>query len=136
MLYEQITNGFRVSVRPSFLSSQSVPEAGRFVFLYEIEIQNVGSETATLMRRHWRIHDSIGEDTEVDGDGVIGEQPTLRPDELHLYNSFCVLRTPTGFMEGYYTFSRPDGGEFQVAVPRFELRAIWVRMNGSGSQMN
>ena len=126
MMFEQITNGFRITVRPSFLLSQSAPRAGRFVFLYEIEIQNLGSETGTLLRRHWRIHDGIGEDSEVDGDGVIGQQPRLAPGEHHRYQSFCILKGPTGYMEGHYTFVRPGGEEFRVSVPRFELRAIWI----------
>jgi len=135
MTFEQITHGFRITVRPSFLLSQSRPEAGRFVFLYEIEIQNVGEETGTLLRRHWRIHDGIGEDTKVDGDGVIGQQPRLERGELHRYQSFCVLKGPTGFMEGHYVFVRPDGEEFQVCVPRFELRAIWIDP-GVGPEMH
>ncbi len=135
MMFEQISEGFRVTVRPTFLVSQSNPDAGRFVFLYEIEILNVGTEVGTLLRRHWRIHDSSGEDTEVDGDGVIGEQPRIEPQGLHRYQSFCVLKTPSGFMEGHYTFVRTGGAEFRVEVPRFELRAIWID-TGAGSELN
>ena len=81
--------------------------------------------------RHWHIHDSQGEDSEVDGEGVLGKQPTLEPGKSHVYQSFCVLRSPLGFMEGYYTFVRPSGEEFRVPVPRFELRAPWT-VGGAG----
>ena len=126
MDYEQITDGIRVSVRPSFSLSFSEPEAGRFVFTYLVELENQSEEVAKLLFRHWRIHDSQGEDQEVDGDGVIGQQPTLDPWKSHVYESFCELSSPTGFMEGYYTFVRPTGEEFRVPVPRFELQAPWT----------
>ena len=123
MDYEQITEGIRISVRPSFSLPFSEPEDGRFVFTYMVEMENQSEEVAKLLFRHWRIHDSQGEDSEVDGEGVVGEQPTLAPGKVHVYESFCVLRSPAGFMEGYYTFVRPTGEEFRVSVPRFDLRA-------------
>ncbi|HIN78090.1 MAG TPA: ApaG domain [Gemmatimonadetes bacterium] len=79
--------------------------------------------------RHWRIHDSIGDDTEVDGEGIVGMKPVLQPGESHTYQSFCVLRSPVGYMEGYYTFARPDGQLFRVDVPRFELNGPFVLPN-------
>ncbi len=126
MDYEKITEGIRVSVRPSFSFPDSEPEDGRFVFTYQVEMENQSEEAAQLLFRHWFIHDSDGEDSEVDGEGVIGLQPTLAPGKSHVYQSFCVLRSPVGFMEGYYTFVRPTGEEFRVRVPRFDLRAPWT----------
>ncbi len=123
MLYEQQTEGIRVAVRPSFYLAESDPAEGTFVFQYRVEMVNAGDESAQLLFRHWLIHDSVGEDTEVDGEGIIGEQPTLAPGARHEYSSFCVLRSPVGYMEGYYIFVRPDGTRFRVAVPRFELEA-------------
>ena len=123
MFYEQVTQGIRISVQPSFSLSHSAPEVGTFVFTYRIEMENQGEEPARLLFRHWHIHDSGGEDTEVDGEGVVGKQPTIGPGHSHYYESFCVLRSPVGFMEGYYTFVRPDGREFRVPVPRFDLAA-------------
>ena len=90
---------------------------------YRIEMANEGDTSARLLFRHWRIHDSVGDDTEVDGEGVIGEQPYLTPGASHEYRSYCVLRSPAGYMEGHYTFVRPDGTLFQVEVPRFHLKA-------------
>ena len=126
MDYEKVTEGIRVSVRPSFSFPHSEPEDGRFVFTYLVEMENQSEEVAQLLFRHWHIHDSQGEDLEVDGEGVLGEQPTLAPGKSHVYESFCVLRSPIGSMEGYFTFVRPTGEEFRVPVPRFELRAPWT----------
>ena len=126
MDYERVTEGIRVSVRPSFSFPYSEPEDGRFVFTYLVEMENQSEEVAQLLFRHWYIHDSQGEDSEVDGEGVVGEQPTLAPGKSHVYESFCILQSPVGFMEGYFTFVRPTGEEFRVSVPRFELRAPWT----------
>lgn len=123
MHYEQRTEGIRVAVRPRFSLAESDPADGTFVFSYQIKMLNERDEAAQLLFRHWRIHDAVGEDTEVDGEGVIGQQPTLAPGAMHEYSSFCVLRSPVGFMEGYYVFARPDGTRFRVSVPRFELEA-------------
>jgi ApaG protein len=126
MDYEKVTQGIRVWVRPSFYPPFSEPEDGRFVFTYLVEMENQGDEVAQLLFRHWRIHDSQGEDQEVDGEGVVGEQPTLAPGKSHVYESFCVLSSPVGFMEGHYTFARPTGEEFRVPIPRFDLRTPWT----------
>ena len=123
MSYEKTTQGIHVSVRPSFSLSHSDPDEGRFVFTYLVQMENQGDEPATLLFRHWHIHDAMGEDSEVDGEGVVGEQPTLKPGNSHEYQSFCILSSPAGFMEGYYTFVRPDGREFEVVIPRFDLEA-------------
>ena len=121
--YHRVTDGIRITVRPEFLPGQSRPGAGQWVFSYDIRIENVGTESAHLLPRHWWIHDSIGEDLEVQGDGVVGLQPLVEPGEVHEYQSFCVLKSPTGHMEGSYTFERPDGSRFQAEIPRFQLDA-------------
>jgi ApaG protein len=121
--YESLTDGIRVTVRPRFSLAQSDPAEGEFVFSYQVRMENLGEQTAQLLFRHWHIHDSGGEDQEVDGEGVVGQQPTLGPGTTHEYQSFCVLTSPMGLMEGYYTFVRPDGTRFRVAIPRFRLQA-------------
>ena len=135
MEYEKTTDGIRVLVRPRFSLPHSEPEGGRFVFTYRVEMENQGEEAAQLLFRHWHIHDSEGDDSEVDGEGVVGEQPTLAPGRSHVYESFCVLRSPVGFMEGYYTFVRPTGEEFRVSVPRFDLRAPLMGWSARGSDV-
>ena len=121
MLYEKATEGIRVRVRPRFSLAQSDPAEGTFVFSYEIGLANEGLQPAQLLFRHWRIHDAAAGDSLVDGEGVIGQQPLLEPGGSHVYSSYCVLRSPVGYMEGYYTFARPDGSRFKVEVPRFQL---------------
>jgi len=121
--YYRITDGIRVTVRPVYLPEQSIPEQQQFVFAYYVRIENVGAQSAQLLSRRWRIHDSIGEDTEVAGDGVVGEQPLLVPGAVHEYQSFCVLKSPNGFMEGEYRFVRADSTRFEAAIPRFTLTA-------------
>lgn len=131
MRYEKATEGIRVWVRPRFSLAESDPTEGTFVFSYQVGLANEGLEPARLLFRHWRIHDSAAGDSLVDGEGVIGQQPLLAPGDSHEYSSFCVLRSPVGFMEGYYTFARPDGSRFRVDVPRFDLSGpLVVPMTG------
>jgi ApaG protein len=119
-----VTDGIRVTVRPAFAPEHSDPDEPRFVFIYHIRIENLGDFTAQLRWRHWFIHDPVGGDSEVEGEGVVGQTPTLAPGEVHEYQSFCVLRGRSGHMHGYYTFRRTaSGDELRVTVPRFELRA-------------
>ena len=121
--YYRETNGIRITVRPVYLREQSEPAARHFVFAYYVRIENVGRESAQLLSRRWLIHDSIGEDTEVEGEGVVGEQPTITPGNVHEYQSFCILKSSEGYMEGHYNFVRPDASSFQAAIPRFLLSA-------------
>ena len=121
--YHRVTQGIRVTVRPVYLPDQSIREQQQFVFAYFVRIENVGSQTAQLVSRRWRIHDSVGEDTEVAGDGVVGEQPLLVPGAVHEYQSFCVLKSGSGHMEGEYRFVRADSTRFDATIPRFTLTA-------------
>lgn len=117
------TEGIRISVRPVFLPDRSHPVQQQFVFAYYVRIENVGRLAAHLLTRRWLIHDSIGEETVVEGEGVVGQQPFLEPGEVHEYQSFCVLKSPSGYMEGQYLFVRPDGSGFAAEIPRFMLEA-------------
>jgi ApaG protein len=121
--YYRITDVIRITVRPSYLVSHSRPALGHFVFAYVVRIENVGEQQVQLLSRHWRIHDSIGvgEDHEVKGDGVVGEQPVVPTGTAHQYQSYCILKSPNGYMEGHYEFVRPDGSRFLARVPRFYL---------------
>lgn len=126
MHYEKATEGIRVLVQPDFSLADSDPADGTFVFSYTVSMENESDVAAQLLFRHWKIHDSVGEDSLVDGEGVVGEQPVLNPGESHEYRSYCVLRSPAGYMEGHYTFARPDGERFRVEVPRFHLNGPLV----------
>lgn len=121
--YFATTDDMTVTVRPVYLDSQSDFMNRRFVFGYLIEINNRSGEEVQLLRRHWIISDSNGRVQEVEGDGVIGEQPVIPPGGLHKYSSYCVLESFEGSMEGTYLMQRPNGERFRIAIPRFDLRA-------------
>lgn len=122
-MYYRNTGGMRITVRPFYSSEHSDPMEPRYVFVYRIRIENVGEHTAQLLWRHWYIHDEVAGESEVEGEGVVGEQPVLAPGDTHEYESFCVLRGPLGHMEGFYEFRRSDGTSFKAEIPRFALNA-------------
>lgn len=124
--YYRSTNGIRITVTPRFAPEHSDADERRHVFVYHIRIENVGERTAQLLWRHWYIHDELAGDTEVQGEGVVGEQPVLAPGDVHEYQSFCVLQGSSGHMEGYYLFRTPEGEEFQAEIPRFLLQRTEV----------
>ncbi len=123
-----LPEGITIQVQPRFSLARSDPAEGTFVFSYRVQVDNEGHEGAQLLYRFWRIHDAAGEDSEVDGEGVVGEQPQIAPGGSHVYSSFCVLRSPVGHMEGHYTFQRPDGRRFKVPVARFHFEAPLQRL--------
>ena len=123
------TSGIRVTVRPLYLPERSNPTGQQFVFAYFVRIENTGPETVHLRTRRWLIHDSIGEDTVVEGEGVVGEQPLLARGQVHEYQSFCVLKSPSGHMEGHYFFDRHDGTTVAAEIPRFDLAADEQRLH-------
>lgn len=119
-----ITEGIKVSVESFFQSTYSKPEEPRYVFAYRVTIENLGTQTVQLLRRHWIIFDSIGAVREIEGEGVIGKQPTLKPGDTHQYMSWCPLTTGMGKMHGTFLMIRKPGSEeFYVNIPEFELVA-------------
>ena len=111
----------RVSV--SFLPEQSEPGRGHWFWAYHIRIENSGRIPVQLMTRHWTITDGRGGRHEVQGDGVVGEQPVIEPGQSYDYVSGCPLHTPTGAMEGSYHMVSADGSSFDATIPRFPLTA-------------
>lgn len=120
-MYDAVTRSIRVRVEPEFLEDQSSPEEGHYVWAYRIQIENTGSETVQLRDRRWTITDSLGRTQEVEGAGVVGEQPVLRPGETFEYTSGCPLTTASGVMMGEYTMTTQAGESFQVEIPAFSL---------------
>ena len=120
-MYERITNGIKIIVRPHYLESQSKPEEGHYVWAYTITIENHGRETVTLRTRYWKITDAHGRVQEVRGAGVVGEQPTLKPGDSYQYTSGCPLPTASGFMTGAYQMQMSGGEMFNVDIPAFSL---------------
>ena len=118
---EAVTDGIQVQVEAFYLDSHSVPEEEHYVFTYRICLKNLSQRTVQLLRRHWIITDSTGEINEVQGDGVVGEQPVLVPDEEYEYTSGSQLKSPVGTMQGTYQMTTTDGEEFDVVIPCFTL---------------
>jgi ApaG protein len=119
--YEARTNDIVVRVLPSYLEDQSDPEDGRWFWSYTVEIENHGTQTVQLLTRHWVITDGLNRTEEVDGEGVVGEQPLLKPRDAFRYTSGCPLPTPSGAMRGSYNMAFEDGESFDVAIPEFSL---------------
>jgi ApaG protein len=117
-----VTDGIRISVQATYLEDRSAPEEGSFAFAYQVTIANEGRRRVQLMRRHWIITDGNGEVREVEGPGVVGEQPVLDAGQAHQYTSGAVLTTPIGTMEGSYEMHEPGGRVFKAAIPRFQLQ--------------
>ena len=120
-MYSEVTNSIKISVDPIFMEEQSEPEEFHFVWAYHICIENQGEDTVQLIRRHWHITDSHGRIHEVQGEGVVGEQPVLQPGESFEYTSGTPLATPSGFMVGSYQMVSKTGTSFNVSVPAFSL---------------
>ncbi len=119
---EALTQGVRVRVRARYSEPHSNPAASQWFFLYTIEIGNEGEQEVQLISRHWYITDGTGKVEEVQGPGVVGEQPVLAPGQSFEYTSGCPLGTPFGSMYGTYEMVCKDGTRFDAEVGLFELR--------------
>ena len=120
---EQATaiHSIRVDVETAYLSEQSDPGEKRYVFSYTITIRNEGKTPAKLLTRHWLITDANGKTQEVRGEGVVGEQPHLKPGQGFRYSSGAVLETPVGAMQGSYQMLGDDGEHFDAPIAPFRL---------------
>ncbi|MBC6440445.1 MAG: Co2+/Mg2+ efflux protein ApaG [Rhodospirillales bacterium] len=120
-MYEEVTQGVRVTVNPVYLEQQSEPDRSHYVWAYQVRIANEGSQTVQLLTRHWKITDGNGQLHEVQGPGVVGEQPVLKPGEAFEYTSGTPLLTPSGIMAGSYQMQAASGEMFDAVVPAFSL---------------
>ena len=114
-------HNIRVEVDTRYIEEQSLPQQDRYVFAYTITISNEGDVPARLLTRHWLITDANGKVNEVRGEGVVGEQPYLKPGESFRYTSGTLLETPVGSMEGSYQMVADDGEQFDAEIPPFTL---------------
>lgn len=110
-----------VQVQTSFVPDQSRPGDNRYVFAYTVTIRNAGDIPAQLLSRHWLITDANGKVEQVRGDGVVGEQPWIRPGDDFEYTSGAILETSVGMMGGSYQMLADDGTRFEAAIPAFTL---------------
>lgn len=120
-MYRALTRDIEVVVEPYYLADQSDPEESRYVWGYRIVISNHSSMTVRLVHRYWHITDQNGIVDEVEGPGVVGEQPRLNPGDTYEYSSGCPLDTPSGMMFGHYQMENDEGETFIVTIPAFSL---------------
>jgi ApaG protein len=122
-----ITEGVKVSVETNYQPEYSSPTQMHFVFTYRITIENYSDYSVKLQRRHWFIHDANNTVREVEGEGVVGQQPILEPGETHQYVSGCNLRSGLGKMHGIYLMEKiMDGKTFDVIIPEFNMIAPYI----------
>ena len=114
-------NNIQVAVETHYIEEQSKPDQNYYVFAYTITIRNEGENTAQLKTRHWVITDSNNKVQEVRGDGVVGEQPVLKPGEEFVYTSGTMLETSVGTMRGSYQMEAEDGSHFDATIDEFVL---------------
>ena len=129
--YEARTRDIVVRVFPVYATEESSPEEGLYLWSYTVEIENHGGETVTLVSRRWTITDGLNRINEVEGSGVVGEQPELKPREAFRYVSNCPLATPSGAMKGSYSMVTDEGELFDVEIPEFSLH-----MPGAARKLN
>jgi ApaG protein len=125
--YAEETRGFIVRVSVNYMPEQSEPGKSRWFWAYHIRIENAGDMAAQLLTRHWEITDARGAKSIIDGEGVVGDQPVLKPGKSYDYVSGCPLTTPTGHMMGSYQMIGEDGSRFNIAIPRFQMSAPVVK---------
>ena len=120
-MYSTTTDKVTVSVEPTYLTGESSPDEGVYVWSYKVRIENNGTDVLQLKSRHWKITDAYGRVQEVHGAGVVGEQPVLKPGATYEYTSGAPLSTPSGIMVGSYAMQTTDGVMLDVAIPAFSL---------------
>lgn len=130
-LYEADTNGIVVRVVPRFMHDESDPHTAKYFWSYMVEIENQSDEIWTLTNRHWRIVDMMGRRQDVDGEGVIGQTPTLEPGDVFRYTSGAPLAAPSGVMGGSYDFVSQTGAEMNAQIPTFSLDSPFDRAKPS-----
>ena len=111
----------KIKVTTSYLKGQSAPDENRYVFSYTINIKNLGNNSAKLISRQWIITDSNGNIQEVNGDGVVGQQPNINPGEEFTYTSGTIIKTPVGTMEGRYFMEDINNRRFEAPIDPFTL---------------
>lgn len=120
-MYTAITKDIKVSVKPVYLEGQSTPDERHFVWAYQVKIENQSAATVQLINRYWKITDALGRVQEVRGEGVVGEQPVLKPGQSFEYTSGTPLPTSSGIMLGRYEMEDEGGKRFEIDVPAFSL---------------
>jgi ApaG protein len=120
--YSAVTSDVYITVWPEFVDSKSSIIGDLFVWAYHVRIENKRNETIQLTKRYWRIIDEKGDVQEVNGEGVVGEQPIIAPGNSYQYSSGVHLRNPSGIMGGKYFMKKVGSDEIlEVKIPTFSL---------------
>jgi ApaG protein len=123
-MIQQVTRGIKISVRTTFEGTFYKNYKMLFAFGYHITIENQGKDSVQLTSRHWKIKSSLSRTEYVDGEGVIGKKPVLKPGQSHTYRSGCLLNSPMGSMSGHYNMINfSSATQFKVSIPSFKLNA-------------
>lgn len=123
-MVQQVTSGIKISVETHFEGTFYKNNSLHFAFAYEVTIENQSKDAVQLNSRYWEILDALNNKETVEGDGVIGRKPVLKPGELHTYTSGCLLLSPFGAMQGYYNMVNFTTTQaFKVYIPSFKLSA-------------
>ena len=120
-MYSKTTNGVTVTVDSYFLEDQSSPTDNHYVWAYKVNINNQGLEALQLHHRTWVIIDGNGRVLQIQGDGVVGEIPIIKPGEIFEYTSGTPLKTTSGIMQGYYSMTGKNGKNLKIDIPTFSL---------------
>lgn len=121
-MVQQVTNGIKISVSSNFEGKSYRNYTMYYAFSYQVTIENQSNETVQLLERHWKIYDSLNKTEIVEGSGVIGKKPILKPSEKHTYQSNCLLTSPIGAMKGFYNMvTLSSSKSFKVYIPTFQL---------------
>ena len=120
--YSAKTNDVLVEVVPEYIAERSDPQNNQYFYAYKIRISNLGTIACKIIHRHWKIKDGNGKIFDVQGTGVVGEQPMLKPGDHYEYSSFCPLNSAHGNMRGKYQMIDDFGNRFWVDVPLFFFR--------------
>ncbi len=123
-MIQQVTRGIKISVKTTFEGTFYKNYKMLFAFGYHITIENQGKDSVQLTSRHWKIKSSLSRTEYVDGEGVIGKKPVLKPGQSHTYRSGCLLNSPVGSMSGHYNMINfSSATQFKVTIPAFKLNA-------------
>ncbi|MEO9076540.1 MAG: Co2+/Mg2+ efflux protein ApaG [Gelidibacter sp.] len=123
-MVQQVTSGIKISVETTFEGTFYKNYKVHFAFGYKVTIENQSKNAVQLHSRHWRILDALNNPEIIEGEGVIGKKPVLKPGEMHTYTSGCLLSSPFGAMQGHYNMiNLTNSNKFKVYIPAFKLSA-------------
>ncbi|MBL9029993.1 MAG: Co2+/Mg2+ efflux protein ApaG [Caedimonas sp.] len=127
--YQETSHSVSVSITPVFTDLESSDGEQYYIWAYQVRIENLGKQIFHLRRRYWKIIDCYGKIHEIMGEGVVGEQPVLKPGDIFEYTSAAPLQSPSGIMEGIYFMVNEHGKEFDVKIPACSLDSPYQRQS-------